>query len=81
MIEKPFLQGEFFSQSQRSPVPFSAPALPLTWQHEHMVYLAASDYVFNTASRVYHEAGHMNIVIQNEHVSWGEGGCSSLGRA
>ncbi|XP_073931359.1 lipopolysaccharide-binding protein-like [Castor canadensis] len=62
------MRGEFFSQSQRSPVPFSAPALPLTWQHEHMVYLAASDYVFNTASRVYHQAGHMNIVIQNEHL-------------
>ncbi|XP_029774907.1 lipopolysaccharide-binding protein-like [Suricata suricatta] len=33
-----------------------------------MVYFAVSEYVFNTASRVYHQAGRMNFTIQNQHI-------------
>lgn len=33
-----------------------------------MVYFAISDYVFNTASRVYHEAGHLNFSITDDMV-------------
>ena len=36
-----------------------------------MIYFAVSEYVFNTASWVYHQAGHMNFTIRNEHVSKG----------
>ncbi|KAM4841867.1 lipopolysaccharide-binding protein-like isoform 1-T1 [Thomomys bottae] len=64
-----FFKGEFFSQSQRSPVPFDAPALTLPQQYDRMVYFAISEYVFNTASRVYYQAGHMNVTITNEHLS------------
>ncbi|KAM4841868.1 lipopolysaccharide-binding protein-like isoform 2-T2 [Thomomys bottae] len=63
-----FFKGEFFSQSQRSPVPFDAPALTLPQQYDRMVYFAISEYVFNTASRVYYQAGHMNVTITNEHL-------------
>lgn len=65
------LQGEFFGRSQRSPVPFDAPPIRLPQQHDHMAYFAVSQYVFNTASRVYHQAGHMNFTIRNEDVSRG----------
>ncbi|XP_014441599.2 lipopolysaccharide-binding protein-like [Tupaia chinensis] len=37
-------------------------------QHDQMIYFAVSEYVFNTASRVYQQAGHMNFIIRNEHV-------------
>ncbi|XP_042550547.1 lipopolysaccharide-binding protein-like [Dipodomys spectabilis] len=63
-----FFKGEFFSQSQRSPVPFDAPALMLPQQYDHMVYFAVSEYVFNTASRVYYQAGRMNVTVTNEHL-------------
>ncbi|ELK04180.1 Lipopolysaccharide-binding protein [Pteropus alecto] len=62
------LKGEFFGRSQRSPVPFDAPSIRLPQKHEHMIYFAVSDYVFNTASRVYYQAGHMNFTIRNEHI-------------
>ncbi|XP_039719652.1 lipopolysaccharide-binding protein-like [Pteropus medius] len=62
------LKGEFFGRSQRSPVPFDAPSIRLPQKHEHMIYFAVSDYVFNTASQVYYQAGHMNFTIRNEHI-------------
>uniref|UniRef100_G1Q3Z1 Bactericidal permeability-increasing protein n=1 Tax=Myotis lucifugus TaxID=59463 RepID=G1Q3Z1_MYOLU len=64
-LDTPF-KGEFFGRSQRSPVPFDAPPIRLPQQHDRMAYFAVSQYVFNTASRVYHQAGHMNFTIRNE---------------
>ncbi|XP_059563495.1 lipopolysaccharide-binding protein-like [Myotis daubentonii] len=66
-LDTPF-RGEFFGRSQHSPVPFDAPPIRLPQQHDHMAYFAVSQYVFNTASRVYHQAGHMNFTIRNEDV-------------
>ncbi|XP_048203423.1 lipopolysaccharide-binding protein-like [Perognathus longimembris pacificus] len=63
-----FFKGEFFSQSHRSPAPFEAPALTLPQQYERMVYFVVSEYVFNTASRVYYQAGLMKVTITNEHL-------------
>ncbi|XP_069907949.1 lipopolysaccharide-binding protein isoform X2 [Oryctolagus cuniculus] len=66
-LDTPF-KGEFFSLSQRSPVPFDAPAIRLPQQHDRMLYFAVSEYVFNTASLVYHRARPMRIVIRTENV-------------
>ncbi|XP_062058540.1 lipopolysaccharide-binding protein-like [Lepus europaeus] len=66
-LDTPF-KGEFFSLSQRSAVPFDAPAIRLPQQHERMLYFAVSEYVFNTASLVYHRARPMRIVIRTENV-------------
>ncbi|XP_005858318.2 PREDICTED: lipopolysaccharide-binding protein [Myotis brandtii] len=66
-LDTPF-KGEFFGRSQRSPVPFDAPPIRLPQQHDLMAYFAVSQYVFNTASRVYHQAGHMNFTIRNEDI-------------
>nr|XP_025731519.1 lipopolysaccharide-binding protein-like isoform X1 [Callorhinus ursinus]XP_025731520.1 lipopolysaccharide-binding protein-like isoform X1 [Callorhinus ursinus]XP_025731521.1 lipopolysaccharide-binding protein-like isoform X1 [Callorhinus ursinus]XP_025731522.1 lipopolysaccharide-binding protein-like isoform X1 [Callorhinus ursinus]XP_025731523.1 lipopolysaccharide-binding protein-like isoform X1 [Callorhinus ursinus]XP_025731524.1 lipopolysaccharide-binding protein-like isoform X1 [Callorhi len=62
------LQGEFFGQNWHSPALFDAPPIRLPEKHDHMVYFAVSEYVFNTASRVYHQAGLMNFTIQNHHI-------------
>ncbi|ELW69639.1 Ral GTPase-activating protein subunit beta [Tupaia chinensis] len=62
-------KGEFFSLSSRSSAPFDAPAIRLPMQHDQMIYFAVSEYVFNTASRVYQQAGHMNFIIRNEHLT------------
>nr|XP_012423156.1 PREDICTED: lipopolysaccharide-binding protein-like [Odobenus rosmarus divergens] len=63
VLDTPF-KGEFFGQNWHSPAPFDAPPK----KHDHMVYFAVSEYVFNTASWVYHQAGHMNFTIQNHHI-------------
>ncbi|KAG3263254.1 lipopolysaccharide-binding protein-like [Ictidomys tridecemlineatus] len=63
------IKGEFFSQSQRTPVPFDAPAMMLPQQYDRMVYFAVSEYVFNTATRVYHQAGLLNVTISNGHLA------------
>ncbi|XP_039082994.1 lipopolysaccharide-binding protein-like [Hyaena hyaena] len=67
VIDTPF-RGEFFGRNWRSPAPFGAPPIRLPEKHDHMVYFAASEYVFNTASRVYHQAGRMNFTIRNQHI-------------
>ncbi|XP_005392644.1 PREDICTED: lipopolysaccharide-binding protein-like [Chinchilla lanigera] len=66
-LDIPF-KGEFFSQSQPSLVPFEVPPMTLPPQHDHMIYLAVSEYMVNTASRVYHHAGSMKVIIRNEHL-------------
>uniref|UniRef100_A0A9L0TCC5 Bactericidal permeability-increasing protein n=1 Tax=Equus caballus TaxID=9796 RepID=A0A9L0TCC5_HORSE len=66
-LDTPF-KGEFFGRSWHSPVPFDAPPIRLPQEHDRMIYFAVSDFVFNTASRVYHQAGHMKFIIQNEHL-------------
>lgn len=65
------LQGEFFGRNWNSLVPFDAPPITLPQKHDHMIYFAVSEYVFNRASRVYHQAGQMKFTIQNKHVSRG----------
>ncbi|XP_008696326.1 lipopolysaccharide-binding protein-like isoform X1 [Ursus maritimus] len=67
VLDTPF-KGEFFGRNWHSPAPFDAPTIRLTEKHDHMVYFAVSEYVFNTASRVYHQAGRMNFTIQNKHI-------------
>ncbi|XP_033622990.1 lipopolysaccharide-binding protein-like [Fukomys damarensis] len=66
-LDTPF-KGEFFSESHPSPVPFEAPPMLLPHNTSRMIYLAVSEYTFNTASRIYHQAGYMKFVIQNEHL-------------
>ena len=65
------LQGKFFGRNQNSSVPFNALPIGLPQKHDHMIYFAVSEYAFNTASRVYHQAGQMKFTIQNKHVSRG----------
>nr|XP_003411590.1 lipopolysaccharide-binding protein [Loxodonta africana] len=62
------LKGEIFNLNQRSPVAFLAPVLSLPEEHSRMVYFAISDYVFNTASLVYHEAGYLNFSITDDMI-------------
>nr|XP_019605806.1 PREDICTED: lipopolysaccharide-binding protein-like [Rhinolophus sinicus] len=66
-LDTPF-KGEFFDLSQRSPVSFDAPPIGLSQEDDQMIYFAISEYVFNTASWVYYQAGHMNFTIRNEHI-------------
>ncbi|EOA94094.1 Lipopolysaccharide-binding protein, partial [Anas platyrhynchos] len=51
------LKGECFSLAQRTPVPFTPPALAVPPVHNRMVYFGVSSYFFNTASFAYHTAG------------------------
>ncbi|XP_066243930.1 lipopolysaccharide-binding protein [Saccopteryx leptura] len=62
------LKAEMFNREHRSPVPFLAPVMSLPEEHDRMVYFAISDYVFNTASLVYHEAGHLNFSVTDDVV-------------
>ncbi|GAB5569204.1 lipopolysaccharide-binding protein [Prionailurus iriomotensis] len=64
-------KGEIFNRDRYSPVTFLAPVMSLPEEHNRMVYFAISDYVFNTASRVYHEAGHLNFSITDDMVPSG----------
>ncbi|KAM9683155.1 lipopolysaccharide-binding protein-like isoform 2-T2 [Dama dama] len=61
-------KGEFFGRNRNSSVPFDAPPIRLPQKHDHMIYFAVSEYAFNTASRVYHQAGQMKFTIQNKHI-------------
>ncbi|XP_002915194.1 lipopolysaccharide-binding protein [Ailuropoda melanoleuca] len=61
-------KGEIFNRHHYSPVTFLAPVMNLPEQHDRMVYFAISDYVFNTASLVYHELGYMNFSITDDMV-------------
>eukprot|EP00071_Canis_lupus_P016915 XP_013962325.1 lipopolysaccharide-binding protein-like [Canis lupus familiaris] len=67
VLDTPF-KGEFFGQNGHSRAPFEAPPIRLPEKHDYMVYFAISEYVFNTASWVYHQAGYMNFTIQNQHM-------------
>ncbi|XP_045689136.1 lipopolysaccharide-binding protein-like [Phyllostomus hastatus] len=66
-LDIPF-KGQFFGHSTHSTVPFNAPPIELPQEHDLMIYFAVSEYVFDTASWVYHQAGHMNFTIRNEHI-------------
>ncbi|MXQ86747.1 hypothetical protein E5288_WYG013115 [Bos mutus] len=66
-LDTPF-KGEFFGRNWNSSVPFDAPPITLPQKNDHMIYFAVSEYVFNTASRVYHQAGQMKFTIQNKHI-------------
>uniref|UniRef100_A0A452T894 Lipopolysaccharide-binding protein n=1 Tax=Ursus maritimus TaxID=29073 RepID=A0A452T894_URSMA len=61
-------KGEIFNRHHYSPVTFLAPVMSLPEQHDRMVYFAISDYVFNTASLVYHELGYLNFSITDDMV-------------
>lgn len=62
------LKAEIFNRDHRSPVDFLAPVMSLPEEHNRMVYFAISDYVFNTASLVYHKAGYLNFNITDDMV-------------
>uniref|UniRef100_A0A8C7B8Q8 Lipopolysaccharide-binding protein n=1 Tax=Neovison vison TaxID=452646 RepID=A0A8C7B8Q8_NEOVI len=64
-------KGEIFSRDHYSPVTFLAPVMSLPEQQDRMVYFAVSDYVFNTASLVYHESGYLNFSITDDMVPQG----------
>lgn len=72
------LQAEFFNHNHRSPVAFLAPVMSLPEEHNRMVYFAISDYVFNTASLVYHEAGYLNFSITDDMVRMVTELCSQM---
>ncbi|ELW69637.1 Bactericidal permeability-increasing protein [Tupaia chinensis] len=57
--------GEFFSLAHRSPPPFAPPAITFPHHRNHMVYLGISDYFFNTAGRVFQEAGDLKLAIKD----------------
>ncbi|XP_004631058.1 bactericidal permeability-increasing protein [Octodon degus] len=59
------LKGEFFSQASRSPPPFEPPVIAIPPDHDRMVYLAMSDYFFNTAGLVYQRAGVLKWSLTN----------------
>ncbi|XP_077015788.1 lipopolysaccharide-binding protein [Tamandua tetradactyla] len=61
-------KGEIFNLNLRSPVTLLAPVLNLPEEHSRMVYFAVSDYVFNTASLVYHEAGYLNFSVTDDMI-------------
>ncbi|XP_066242212.1 lipopolysaccharide-binding protein-like [Saccopteryx leptura] len=67
-LDTPF-KGKFFGLRQRFRVPFRSPSVKLPWEHDRMAYIAVSQYVFNTASQVYRQAGLMNFTIRNEHLA------------
>ncbi|XP_054995919.1 lipopolysaccharide-binding protein-like [Sorex araneus] len=66
-LDTPF-KAEFFYQGGLFPSSLHAPPIQLPQAHNRMVYFAVSEYVFNTASWVYHQAGHMNFTLKNEHL-------------
>ncbi|XP_012518270.1 PREDICTED: lipopolysaccharide-binding protein [Propithecus coquereli] len=61
-------KGEIFQPNHHSSVALLAPVMHLPGEHDHMVYFAISDYVFNTASLVYHEAGYLSFSITNDMI-------------
>nr|XP_012610704.1 lipopolysaccharide-binding protein isoform X1 [Microcebus murinus] len=61
-------KGEIFQTDHRSSVAVLAPVMHIPGEHNHMVYFAISDYVFNTASLVYHEAGYLSFRITNDMI-------------
>ncbi|XP_054995918.1 lipopolysaccharide-binding protein-like [Sorex araneus] len=61
-------KGEFFNPGHHTPVPFSAPAMSFPEEYDRMVYFTISDYVFNTASLVYHQAGYLNFTITDDKI-------------
>ncbi|KAM6163847.1 bactericidal permeability-increasing protein [Rhynchocyon petersi] len=62
------LKGEFFRLAKRTPPPFAPPALTFPTDHNRMVYLGISDYLFNTAGLVYQEAGVLKITLTDDMV-------------
>ncbi|XP_022448136.1 bactericidal permeability-increasing protein isoform X1 [Delphinapterus leucas] len=60
------LKGEFFRLAHRGPPPFAPPALTLPNDHNRMVYLGISEYLFNTAGLVYQEAGVLNFTLSDD---------------
>ncbi|XP_010353645.2 lipopolysaccharide-binding protein isoform X1 [Rhinopithecus roxellana] len=67
MLEVMF-KGEIFHRNHRSPVTLLAPVMSLPEEHNKMVYFALSDYVFNTASLVYHKEGYLNFSITDDMI-------------
>ncbi|KAL0595051.1 Lipopolysaccharide-binding protein [Plecturocebus cupreus] len=67
MLEVMF-KGEIFHRNHRSAVTLLAPVMSLPEEHNKMVYFAVSDYVFNTASLVYHQEGHLNFSITDDMI-------------
>ncbi|KAM6147847.1 lipopolysaccharide-binding protein [Erethizon dorsatum] len=61
-------KGEIFYRDHRSPVALLPPVLSLPEDHSQMVYFAISDYVFNTASLVYYQAGYMNFSVTDDMI-------------
>ncbi|XP_043335323.1 bactericidal permeability-increasing protein [Cervus canadensis] len=62
------LKGEFFSLAHCSPPPFAPPPMAFPADHDRMVYLGISEYFFNTAGFVYHEAGALNLTLRDNMI-------------
>ena len=64
-----FFQGEFKSRRKPHPTALSPPReLPVFTEVDKMAYIWLTDYVFNTASLVYHEEGELQRTIRPEDV-------------
>ncbi|XP_062058337.1 bactericidal permeability-increasing protein [Lepus europaeus] len=62
------LKGEFYNLAHHSPPPFAPPAMALPSLHDRMIYLAISDYLFNTAALVYQQAGAFGLTLRDDMI-------------
>ncbi|XP_078508250.1 bactericidal permeability-increasing protein-like [Lissotriton helveticus] len=62
------LKGEFFDLSHHSEIPFPPPALAFPVDNNLMVYFGISDYLFNTASFVYQQAGILVFTLTDDMI-------------
>ncbi|XP_031567087.1 bactericidal permeability-increasing protein-like [Actinia tenebrosa] len=61
-----FVKGEFESVAHPSEAPFTPVSLPVDSESSSMVYAWITDYVLNSASFVYMQAGFMNRTVTND---------------
>lgn len=59
-------KGEIFNRHRQSSPASPTPTMNLPEDSKRMVYFAISDQAFNTASRVYHQAGYLNFSITDD---------------
>ncbi|KAJ1124079.1 hypothetical protein NDU88_002542 [Pleurodeles waltl] len=63
-----YLKGEFFDLSHHSQIPFPSPAVAFPVDNNLMVYFGISDYLFNTASFVYQQAGTLVFTLTDDMI-------------
>ncbi|XP_064238498.1 bactericidal permeability-increasing protein isoform X2 [Aotus nancymaae] len=62
------MKGEFYRLNHHNPPPFAPPVMEFPAAHDRMVYLALSDYFFNTAGLVYQEAGVLKMILTDDMI-------------
>ncbi|XP_042197870.1 bactericidal permeability-increasing protein-like [Callorhinchus milii] len=61
-------KGEFYNIGRHQEPPFTAGPLSFPEQTNHMMYLAVSEFFFNSAAFVYHRAGALQINITDSMI-------------